>query len=52
MQGSTLQLLSEYIVQLHSNEKLRSQLEQPNFDTTIHSSTEPVENSNNTPTID
>ena len=36
MQGSTIQTLSEYIAQLHSNEKLRSQIEQPDFDTTIH----------------
>ena len=47
MQGSTIQTLSEYIVQLHSNEKLRSQIEQPDFDTTIHASSELVENSNN-----
>ena len=52
MQGSTLQTLSEYITQLHSNEKLRSQLEQPDFDTTIHASAESVENSNNSPEIE
>jgi hypothetical protein len=52
MQGSTIQTLSKYIVQLHSNEKLRSQIEQPDFDTTIHSSAELVENSNNPPEIE
>jgi hypothetical protein len=36
MKGSTIQTLSEYITQLHNDEKLRSQLEQPDFDTTIH----------------
>ena len=36
MQGSTIQLLSEYIAQLHHNEQLKNQLEQPDFDTTIH----------------
>ena len=36
MKGSTIQTLSEYIAQLHNNEQLRSQLEQPDFDTTIH----------------
>ena len=36
MQGSTIQTLSEYIAQLHSNDQLKSQLEQPDFDTTIH----------------
>jgi len=51
MQGSTIQTLSEYIAQLHSNEKLRSQLEQPDFDTTIHASTELVENSDDSPVI-
>ena len=52
MQGATIQTLSEYIVQLHSNEKLRSQIEQPDFDTTIHASSELVENSNNPPEIE
>jgi hypothetical protein len=36
MQGSTIQTLSEYIAQLHSNDQLRSQIEQSDFDTTIH----------------
>lgn len=45
MQGSTIQTLSEYIAQLHSNDKLRSQIEQPDFDTTIHASSELVEKS-------
>lgn len=36
MRGSTIQTLSEYIVQLHTNEQLRSQIEQSDFDTTIH----------------
>jgi hypothetical protein len=52
MQGSTIQTLSEYIVQLHSNEKLRSQIEQPDFDTTIHATVEAVEEFNNTPEIE
>ena len=52
MQGSTIQTLSEYIVQLHSNEQLKSQFEQPDFDTTIHASSELVENSNNPPEIE
>lgn len=53
MQGSTIQTLSEYIAQLHSNEKLRSQLEQPDFDTTIHASAKIVEEStNNSPGIE
>jgi len=38
MKSSTIQTLSEYIVQLHNNEQLRNQLEQPDFDTTIHAS--------------
>jgi hypothetical protein len=36
MKSSTIQTLSEYIVQLHNNEQLRNQLEQSDFDTTIH----------------
>jgi hypothetical protein len=52
MKGSTIQTLSEYIAQLHSNEQLKSQFEQPDFDTTIHASTELVENSNNPPEIE
>jgi hypothetical protein len=52
MQGSTLQTLSEYIAQLHHNEKLRSQIEQPDFDTTIHSSAELVKNYDNPPEIE
>jgi hypothetical protein len=40
MKGSTIQTLSEYITQLHNNEQLRSQLEQPDFDTTIHTTTD------------
>jgi hypothetical protein len=51
MQGSTIQTLSEYIAQLHSNEKLRSQLEQPDFDTTIHATVETESDLNTTPEI-
>ena len=52
MKGSTIQTLSEYIAQLHSNEQLKSQCVQPDFDTTIHASSELVENSNNPPEIE
>jgi hypothetical protein len=52
MQGSTIQTLSEYIAQLHSNEKLRSQLEQPDFDTTIHATVETVTESTNSSEIE